>query len=64
MSTWTDRPSMTSVRSDGAKVGAFTVGGAIEWWGYSPAGHPTGPHATAQDAKAAVDSALPLEVAP
>lgn len=59
---WTDRQSLTSVREDGAKVGAFLVNGIMEWWGYSPEGHPTGPHPNCEEAKRAVDSALPLEV--
>ena len=62
MSTWTDKPSMTSVRDDGAKVGCFYIDGRSEWWGYPPSGCPTGPHETCEEAKAAVDSALPLEV--
>ena len=58
MSAWTDKPSLTSVRTDGAKVGGFIVDGRLEWWGYSPANHPTGPHATLEDAKRAVDAGL------
>lgn len=60
MATWIDKPSFTSVRSDGAKVGAFLIDGVTEWWGYSPSGHPTGPHASCEEAKRAVDSALPF----
>jgi len=57
---WVDRESLTSVRIDGAKVGAFLVSGSIEWWGYTSQGHPTGPHQSCEDAKRAVDSALPI----
>lgn len=57
---WVDRESLTSVRVDGAKVGAFLVGGSIEWWGYTTTGNPTGPWKTCAEAKRAVDSALPI----
>lgn len=62
--TWTDKQSLTSTRADGAKVGAFWVDGAIQWWGYTVDNLPTGPHASCEDAKRAVDAALPFEVAP
>lgn len=61
MTTWTDKPSMTSVRDDGAKVGGFWVNGRVEFWGYPVSACPTGPHETCEEAKRAVDSALPLE---
>lgn len=61
MGKWFDKPSMTSVREDGAKVGCFLVSGQSEWWGYPVNGCPTGPHLTCNEAKAAVDSALPFE---
>lgn len=57
---WTDKQTMTSVRADGAKVGGFVVDGRLEWWGYPVNGCPTGPHASCEDAKRAVDAALPF----
>ena len=65
-SPWTVRPSgFSAVRADGAKVGAFWPDGSrIEWWGYLPSGRiKTGPHQTLAEAQAAVDSALPMEIA-
>lgn len=59
---WIDKQSMTSVRDDGAKVGCFSVNGRLEWWGYPLSAGATGPHASCEEAKAAVDSALPLGV--
>ena len=58
---WTDLPSLTSTKPDGSKVGGFMVNGRLEFWGYPTSACPTGPHATCEEAKAAVDAALPLE---
>lgn len=62
---WTDTQTLTSVRSDGAKVGAFWMpcgdGLRVEWWGYPRIGSPTGPHATCEAAKLAIESMLPFE---
>lgn len=58
---WIDKPSFTSIRSDGAKVGAFWPDNRMEWWGYTPGGLPTGPHATCDDAKRSIDASLPLD---
>lgn len=69
MTAWHDRPSFTSVREDGAKVGGFWVpkpdgSTRLEFWGYPKNGCPTGPHQTCEEAKAAVDAALPLDEEP
>lgn len=60
---WVDRES-TSLRPDGAKVGAFLVAGRLEWWTY-PAGWTlrggvpaSGPWRSCDDAKTAADTAL------
>lgn len=67
MSTWRDLPTMTSIRYDGAKIGAFPgPNGALEWWGYPPGyqpgqwegADPQGPFATLADAKAAMSAML------
>lgn len=61
---WTVRPSgFTAVRSYKAKVGAFWPKNRIEWWGYLPNGLKTGPHQTMAEAQAAIDAALPMEMA-
>lgn len=57
---WIDKQSLTSVREDGAKVGCFWPDGREEWWGYPLNASATGPYATCEEAKAAVDSALPF----
>jgi len=63
--TWIVRLSgFTSVRPDGAKVGAFWPGdGSVVWWGYTPDGIPSGPHQSRIEAQAAIDAALHLEIA-
>lgn len=61
---WTVRPSgFSAVRADGAKVGAFWPDGRMEWWGYTPDKIPSGPHQTRIEAQAAIDAALPMEIA-
>lgn len=66
---WTDKTTLTSIRDDGAKVGGFPDGeGGIEYWAYPPGwrprdydGHePQGPHKTLQEAKASLQTMLPL----
>ena len=63
-SRWLIRPSgFTAVREDGAKVGAFWPRGRMEWWGYTPDKIPSGPHQSMAESQAAIDSALPMEIA-
>ena len=66
---WTDLPTMTSIRDDGAKVGAFPgPDGCMEWWayppGYKPRGYegpePQGPFRTSAEAKASLSALLPF----